>query len=124
MADFAVFIPHHPPPTTTLANQLHIDVCRVYVWELLIPPNDPIIQERMIFGIQLPNVPCLVCAQLGMVVMRDQNLIVFQLVTDYPGAPPLIAVARNLCTAHPYGLTQLSPAVYADMNLTYIPLMG
>ena len=93
MPSLTIFEPRYPQPARTVAEQLHIDVCRLYVWRLLVAPQDPIIRERMMFGIQLPGYPQIVYAQLGAVVMRDLAHIVFALVTNHPGSPPLILVA-------------------------------
>jgi hypothetical protein len=130
---------HHHPPTTTIAmpiislfaprrpqnaynvfDQMRIDACHIYVWQLVISPRDPIIHDRMIFQVQLPNRVSPIWAQLGVVVMCDQDNTVYRLVTHHIDCPPTVLVASN-GEALP-GLTQLIPACYADPNMSFIYL--
>jgi hypothetical protein len=121
MSTIPVFAPLHPAPATTIADQLRINACCMYVWQLLVTPTNPIVQERTTFEIQLPNVPHTIYARLGALVMHDPNLFVFQLIADYPGAPPLIAITRTHDETLG-GFTQLVPAIYTDPGITFVYL--
>jgi hypothetical protein len=102
----ATFVPQHPMPAHTIIEQLCIDACRRHVWQLVIAPTDPIVQDLLMFNILLPNAPRTVHARLGALAMQDANFLVFDLHTGSLGAPPFVVVTRNhgeLC----HGLTQL-----------------
>ena len=101
-----------------MAEQLHIDVCRLYVWRLFVTPQDPIIRERMMFGIRLPDYPRIIYAQLGVVVMRDQAQVVFRLITDHPGSPPLVFVALTNDDNF-YDVTWLVPIRNGNSSITF-----
>jgi hypothetical protein len=121
MSATPVFVPRHPQPASTVLEQLKIDAHRVYVWQLLVSPEDPIIRERLMFGIQLPDTPHVVYAQLGVIVMRDPHHAVFTLVTHNPGAPPLVLIARDGGQEF-VDLTRLVRDPFAGMDLTFINL--
>jgi hypothetical protein len=121
MSATPVFVPRHPQRASTVLEQLKIDAHRIYVWQLLISPEDPIIREQLMFGIQLPDTLHVTYAQLGVIVMRDPHHVVFTLVTNDPGAPPLILVARDGCQEF-VDLTRLVRNPYSGMNLTFVNL--
>jgi hypothetical protein len=121
MSATPVFVPRHPQQASTVLEQLKIDAHHVYVWQLLISQEDPIIREWLMFRIQLPDTPHVTYVQLGVIVMRDPHHVVFTLITNDPGTPPLILIARDGCQEF-VDLTRLVRNPYSGMNLTFVNL--
>jgi hypothetical protein len=108
MSTVSAFEPRHPQDAHTVLDQIRIVACNVYIWQLLIHPRDPIIRERMLFQIRLPEFAHPVWAMLGVMVMCDRDHTVYQLVTHHLGCPPTVLVALNE-EARFLDLTQLTP---------------
>ena len=122
MTTVSLFEPRHPLSASTVIEQLHIDAFRIYVWRLLISPEDSIVRERMMFGIRLPDIPHTIYAQLGVVVMRDHDHTVYTLLTNHAGSPPLIMIT-NSPTNNPHNLTWLIRTTYnVELNMTIMYL--
>jgi hypothetical protein len=71
------------------------------------------------FSIQLPNLPHLVYARLGDIVMRDPDHMIFVFLTDHPDSPALILVTRDGRREFA-DFTRLILNPYAGMDLTFI----